>query len=302
MFLPMKKIQGINVAHFSNGAHYEFHEYVLQMVKACSAITGETKYLTNLADEYEAALAVEKKYANVSLKSFKTDDIAAADQRRGAAYQAYKSVVEAHVSMNLPATYASALVLKHHLDVCKIQPRWQMDRETGAMDLFLAQVEETYATELSALGLGLYVQTMKEANTMLHEYMAARDLERSMAAPTGALRDARKATDEAYYQLIRYVNAFALVVDEEAYDSFIDIMNTIINRFKKNVLGISGVDTDDEEGEGTNEGENENPGDDEDDDGGNPGGNEPQGGNESGGGNSGGNTGGGSNDDLPMGS
>ena len=58
----MKKIQGINVAHFSNGAHYEFHEYVLQMVKACSAITGETKYLTNLADEYEAALAVEKKY------------------------------------------------------------------------------------------------------------------------------------------------------------------------------------------------------------------------------------------------
>ena len=65
---------------------------------------------------------------------------------------------------------------------------------------------------------------------------------------------------------------------------------------------VVGVDTDDEEGEGTNEGENENPGDDEDDDGGNPGGNEPQGGNESGGGNSGGNTGGGSNDDLPMGS
>ena len=54
--------------------------------------------------------------------------------------------------------------------------------------------------------------------------------------PIGAMKAARTASDEAYRQLVKMVNALALVFGEADYADFIDYVNTEIVHFKREVL------------------------------------------------------------------
>lgn len=50
-----------------------------------------------------------------------------------------------------------------------------------------------------------------------------------IAKAVGALKASRKASDEAYRQLVKFVNAYALIEGDSKYLSFIDYVNTEIN-------------------------------------------------------------------------
>ena len=54
---------------------------------------------------------------------------------------------------------------------------------------------------------------------------------------TGALKIARKASDNAYRMLVKMVSALALVEGETGYAPFIDYVNTEIAHYKQEVLG-----------------------------------------------------------------
>ena len=72
------------------------------------------------------------------------------------------------------------------------------------------QKQQRYSNEVQTLSLGAFVTALKAANEKVRTLTATRTDER-MAKAVGALKASRKASDEAYRQLVKFVNAYALI-------------------------------------------------------------------------------------------
>lgn len=275
----MTEIQKINLHALNNGAHFLFVSNVLARAKANTTIA--SKLGTQIA-ALESALDQEDEDLKLTQKSFYSDEIAEADKNRDALYISYKRAVKGFLGMPVAEMAEAARVLNQHIKDYAIDPRAQLDKETGLLLNFVADLQGKYATEVSTLGLTAFVTALNTENEKVRTATANRTDER-MTKVVGALKESRKVSDEAYKTLIRYVDALALIEGETNYASFIDYLNTEIVHYKREVIGQH-ADASQPLTEGEDN-EEEIPGS----------------GSGSGSG-SGGNTGGGGNDDLPMGS
>ena len=101
---------------------------------------------------------------------------------------------------------------------------------------FIDDLEKKHSSEVQTLSLGAFVTALKATNEKVRTLTATRTDER-MAKAVGALKASRKASDEAYRQLVKFVNAYALIEGDSKYLSFIDYVNTEIVHYKREVIG-----------------------------------------------------------------
>lgn len=276
----MKEISDIYLGRMNNGAHFTYVSNLLARAEGDRAVS--TKVAAQVA-ALKAAVEQEDADLKLSRKSMLSDEIAAADAKRDDFYVGYKKAVQGFLRLPVGAMANAAKVLSQHIKDYAIDPKMQLDRETGMLKNFIADLEGTYKQQVEALSLGEFVTCMKEANERVNRLLDQRGNEQ-LGTTVGALKASRKATDEACRMLVKMVNALALVEGEKDYAAFIDRTNTEIVRYKREVLGQasapadtggSGSGSDSGTGGGTGTGGS-----------GNTGGNQ--------GGSSGGNTGGGS--------
>ena len=117
----------------------------------------------------------------------------------------------------------------------RIDPKMQLDRETGLLHNFIADLETKYAAQVTKLGLTLFIAPLKEANVKVEQFIVNRTTAQSAVA-AGELRQARLATDAAYHHLVKLVNALAMVSDTTDYDALAKFLNEHIDRYKHEVL------------------------------------------------------------------
>lgn len=130
----------------------------------------------------------------------------------------------------------AAKVLTQHIKDYAINPKMQLDKETGLLINFIDDLEKKYAEEVKTLSLSAFVTALKAAYEKMRTLTATRIDER-MAKAVGALKTSRKASDEAYRLLVKFVNAYALIEGDSKYLSFIDYVNTEIVHYKREVIG-----------------------------------------------------------------
>ncbi len=217
----------------NNGAHFTFVTNILARAEADSKVQEKAG---GLVTALKTAVAAEDEALKLSQKSLLTDDIAKADADRDALYLGYKKAVEAFLSFPLQEMAQAAKELAQHIKDYRINPADQLDKETGLLVNFIADLETKYATQVSKLGLTAFVTSMKEANERVRSFTLQRT-ENRMTQNVGAMKAARTAADEAYRQLVKMVNALAMVFGEADYVAFIDYVNTEIVQFKRQVLG-----------------------------------------------------------------
>lgn len=228
----MKEIGGITLSRMNNSAHFVFTKNVLTKAEANSAVTA--KAATQL-DAFRKAVAVEDELLVISQKSNYSEEIANADAERDALYNGYRNAVRNYLNMPIPAFQQAARTLAEHIKLYGINTAAQYDRETGLIMNLITDLEKKYSEEVDTLNLKPVVEKMKVANDLVNEYLLKREDEfRTLSV--GALRNARKDTDDAYYMLVKMVNALALVFGEEAYTPFINSVNEAITRYKREVL------------------------------------------------------------------
>ena len=116
-----------------------------------------------------------------------------------------------------------------------IDPKMQLDRETGLLLNLISDLETKSAADVTALALTPVVQAMKQANDKLREVTRARANDRAVQI-VGQLKQAQHASDEAYRTLIQKVNALAVVEGEADYADFISKMNEQVKHYKQEVL------------------------------------------------------------------
>lgn len=249
----MREISKINLKRMNNGAHFAFMKNILTRAEADKKISEK---LAPIIAELKAAVEKEDDNLKISQKSQFTDAIAKADIDRGSFYNGYKRGVRMYLDFPDEAVAMAAKVLNQHLKDYSINPKMQLDRETGLLMNFLSDLEGRYTAEVELLSLKRLVTCMKEANDRVNRLMIQRT-EEKMGIIVGIMKASRKVSDNVYNRLVKKVNALALIEGEEDYTDFIDYVNIKILRYKREVLGQKAGTTTPDDVEDNTDGGNE---------------------------------------------
>lgn len=138
-----------------------------------------------------AALRAAKEQEDIDLKisnkSLLTDDIKAADQERDALYASYKKSVQGFLGLPVETMAKAAKVLNQHIKDYGIDPKMQLDKQTGLLINFIQDLESKYVNEISTLSLGAFVTALKASNEKVRALTSERTDER-MTKNVGALK------------------------------------------------------------------------------------------------------------------
>ena len=229
----MSEIGTLTLERLNNGAHFLFISNVLARAEADANVKSK---LSAQIVSLKAAMEQEDEELKISQKSMLTDDIATADAERDGLYSGYKKAVNGFRNLPVENMAKAAKLLTQHIEDYAIDPKMQLDKETGLLMNFIDDLEKKYSSEVQTLSLGAFVTALKAPNEKVRTLTATRTDER-MAKVVGALKASRKASDEAYRQLVKFVNAYALIEGDSKYLGFIDYVNTEIVHYKREVIG-----------------------------------------------------------------
>lgn len=117
----------------------------------------------------------------------------------------------------------------------KLNVRGQLDKETGLLINIIYDLENKYAAEVRKLGLELFLTQLKESNLNVRNYTDSRNKE-LLDKPDYKLAEARKATDAVYQEVVRQINAHAVLEGDALYKNLIALQNQEIVHYKQQVL------------------------------------------------------------------
>lgn len=229
----MKEIGFISSSRLNNGAHFLFMTNIALRADNDTRLKAKMSSLINALKD---ALAQEDKNLKISQKSLLTDELVATDELRDKIYSGYKKSVDGYRDFPLPEIATAAKELWQHLKDYAIDPKTQLDKETGLLINLISDLEGKFAPQVTKLSLTPFVTQLKAANERVRQLATSRTNEK-MGSVVGALRIARKATDEAYLRLVKTVNAHAIVEGESDYAPFIDYVNLEITHYKREAIG-----------------------------------------------------------------
>jgi len=236
-FTKVVEIVQTDFSHLNNGAYFQFIKNV------SDRLATDTKIKENAVGQavikaLTEALTTEDKYLVLSQKSLLTDEIAHADKERDTLFTGYRTAVKGFLNMPIAALAKNARELWQHLADYAIDPQMQLERETGLITNLCTDLVGKYATQVQALGLKAYVDALKTANERVETLLVQRTTDNSTKV-VGALRTAREASDKAFRNLSKVVNALAILGNPADYAAFIDFMNTLIKRYKEQAIPTS---------------------------------------------------------------
>ena len=230
----MTDIKTIDLPKLNNGAHYEFMKVVSDRFASETALSANAT-AKKAIEALAAALKEEDRCLAISRKSLMTEDIRQADSTRDDIYRSLRQAISGFAQAPVLDVARAAKTLALCMNSYAIKPSMQLDRETGLLHNFIADLETKYAAEVTKLGLTLYVAPLKEANAKVEQFIVGRTTAQS-AIIAGELRAARLATDAAYRHLVKFVNALAMVSGTSDYDALNMFLNEHIDRYKQEAL------------------------------------------------------------------
>ena len=229
----MRQIENISLERMNNGAHFMYVSNVIERADGDPKVKTAAKALL---DTLRTAWTAEDEALKTSQKSLLTDDIVEADHLRDTLYGGYRKAVGSFKDFPVEAMAQAYRTLWQHMKDYNINPAAQLDKETGMLINFITDLEGRLAPQVTTLGLTAFVGQLKAANQAVVSLIASRTDER-VPQVVGIMKTARLATDAAYRDFVRMVNALALVQGEADYAAFIDYMNTEVVHYKREVMG-----------------------------------------------------------------
>ena len=228
----MKQINSISLERMSNGSHFLF------ITDTVGLATADAKVKTKVTAELTAlqtALKAEDDALALSKANLLSKEIKAIDAERDKHYKALRKAITFFLNHPDAEQVKAAPRLERLLKDYNIDPKMQLDRETGLLLNLISDLETKSAADVTALALTPVVQAMKQANDKLREVTRARANDRAVQI-VGQLKQAQHTSDEAYRTLIQKVNALAVVEGEADYADFISKMNEQVKHYKQEVL------------------------------------------------------------------
>ena len=228
----MKQIEAIKLKDMKSGSHFLF------ITDTVGLATADAKVKTKVTAELTAlqtALKAEDDALALSKANLLSGEIKTLDTERDKHYKALRKAIKFFLNHPDAEQVKAAQRLERLLKDYNIDPKMQLDRETGLLLNLIGDLETKSAADVTALALTPVVQAMKQANDKLREVTRARANDRAVQI-VGQLKQAQHASDEAYRTLVQKVNALAVVEGEADYADFISKMNEQVKHYKQEVL------------------------------------------------------------------
>ena len=175
----MSEIGTLSLERLNNGAHFLFISNVLARAEADANVKSK---LSAQIVSLKAAMEQEDEDLKISQKSMLTDDIATADAERDGLYSGYKKAVNGFRNLPVENMAKAAKVLTQHIKDYAIDPKMQLDKETGLLMNFIDDLEKKYSSEVQTLSLGAFVTALKVANEKVRTLTATHTDERMAKA------------------------------------------------------------------------------------------------------------------------
>ena len=140
----MTDIKTIDLPKLNNGAHYEFMKVVNDRF-ATEAALSTNAAAKKAIEALAAAVKEEDRCLVISQKSLITDDIKAADDKRDNIFRGLRKSIKGLTDAPMPDVAQAAKELQQCLVDYRIDPAMQLDRETGLLHNFIADLETKYA-------------------------------------------------------------------------------------------------------------------------------------------------------------
>ena len=226
------EISTISLPRMNNGAHFLYN------IDFYNRIEADTKVKNKVAEvltRYKQAIDHEDEALTISRKSLNTDKIVEYDRRRDSLYVGIKSIVKAQLTVSDPEIQNAAREINQIIKDYNINVKTQLDKETGLLINFIDDMENKYADQVQKLALGSFINQLKQSNSYVRSYTASRNDER-LSNPEYTLKEARKVTDEVYLEVVKLINAYAVIEGDTDYKSLIAVQNQEIVHYKQQVL------------------------------------------------------------------
>ena len=220
------QVENVGVTRASNAAHYEFFSMVM---KRTTDITLDHPLWKQAAEDFAKAFSEEDSAFRQYTSSLQTEPLKLADEERDKLYSALRDAIKAYVKFPVAETADAAKKLKRVLDNYNLHIADNYLKESGTIVNILQ--------DFGGLAAELDLLRLREANDKVRKLLSDRNVERSTYI-LGALKTARKASDQAYAILILYTNAYAALnpSSREAAD-LVRLLNEDLKYFRQHAYG-----------------------------------------------------------------
>ncbi|MDR1675424.1 MAG: DUF6261 family protein [Tannerella sp.] len=222
----------VDFSHMRNEQHVTYFEMADALfVKYPTGVPA----LVSHYDAFKTNYGVEVSLLDTILNSPYTKKIEQADHERDEIFgglNAFVQSFERHFDSNLrDAAAVIRRILKQYGNIA----RKALDQETAAIDDLLRELRDgNTPTAVQQLGLEPWMERLETANNHFKTLMLDRNAETAQRSAT-RMKDARKAVDRSFIQLIIQLEATVRVNGREPFEALIDELNAHTLRYK-NIL------------------------------------------------------------------
>jgi ribosomal 50S subunit-associated protein YjgA (DUF615 family) len=225
-----KEIIQLNYSHLRNELYVELHDTVNGLFEkyppAVLGITVQYNVYRPLFDQVVSVLDVIR-------KSGYTGEIHEVDHLRNRLFRGLDDAVRSALNHFDAAKREAAGRLMIVLDNYGNIAARAIDQETAAIDDLLREFRNgEYSAMVELLALNDWLEHLDMTNRRFKELMMARYDETAQHHSATNMKAARAATDKAFRDLIRQLEALARVNGPEAYEAFFRELNAVMERYR----------------------------------------------------------------------
>ena len=230
----MKQIKSISLTHLLVASHYEFHQSVVRLIVAA---TPEVLHIETQYPAYLAAVNLELQIINRNQYLTGTQKLEELDAQRDALLSRLYTQIDMAARSPIAEEKAAGEALRIIVSPYRGIARNEYTKETAQLRGLMRDLgTDAAAAHIDTLLAGPVVQKLRQANNQFAAAMEERvatEATRAQNQVDVTTGQQRKVVDELYKNLVLIVNSFAVAMPAAAIDEFIDLVNALLDQYKR---------------------------------------------------------------------
>lgn len=221
-----KQIKNFNKTQLLIGTQANFHKKVLTLI---GTTTATALHVEGLEPQYEAAVETLSSIVNRPTTYVATQSRQDVDDRRDRFVGVIHQIINAHKTNPIAEKKAASNTLDALMAPYRSIARHQYAKETEEINGMLA-VLEAHSEETALLDLTAEVAGLTEANAAFEAALDEKIAEEQARQAVSDIdsREATRAANDLYDQVVQVVNAYAIVSPTDEIEGFIDQLNATV--------------------------------------------------------------------------
>jgi hypothetical protein len=224
------KISKIHFSYLRNEAHYQFLLLVKKLFETFPSVAG---LVNTLLPQFYALLTLEGKLVDAVKSSEYTQQMVEADRRLDRAVVGLQIAIQAALHLPTPAAVNAARGLENRLKAFRGEiEKKAYEEESAAVKILVTDLQSSYASQVSLLGLGVWVVEIAAAQADFERIFLLRIAEQDNL-PKETTKEVRKQIEAVYNLIIERINAYTVLNGESVTGLFITRLNAEIAYFNE---------------------------------------------------------------------